>query len=372
MRPSQGLEYLLHMNATTRPSSASPLLPDRPLVFRYLDARKYLADAFEYAKGFSPALSHRYVAKAMDASSSGFFKDILNGRIRISPARAAKFAKLFKLSSDETLYFETLVLYTQADTSEEKDRLLTRLSAGGSGRNNVLKAFQLEYFQKWHYAAVRELLAVQAVRDTEEDADRIAALLDPPLEPAQVRDALRLLLKLKLIRKNAQGLLERADAVIRSGRDQDPATIKPAIRGNIELALRALETQPAAVRPFSYLTVSVSGSSIGIIRDRIAALRQEILDITTRDEGVDRLYQVNLQMFPLTRLAEESRTAAPIRSAKSATYEGDVSKKVKVKNKAATAVKSAKMKVAADSDSAKEATFTRSARATKTAPGGQS
>jgi uncharacterized protein (TIGR02147 family) len=297
---------------SSAPYPTSP--PERPVVFRYLDARKYLADAFEHAKALSPAISHRYVAQAMGASSSGFFKDILNGRIRISAARAAKFAKLFKLPANEAAHFEILVAYSQAESTDEQERLLSRLSMGSGGRNNVLDAFQLEYFQKWHYAAVRELLALRPVHGTGEDVERIAAQFDPPLKLAQVRDALSLLVKLKLIRKNSQGALEKADAIVRSGRDKDPSHMRPAIRGNIELALRALESQPVAVRPFSYLTISVSEASVAPIREKIAALRQEILDIAARDERVDRLYQVNIQMFPLTRLPN---APAPKKSAKS-------------------------------------------------------
>lgn len=291
--------------ASVRANEATPT-PERPVVFRYLDARKFLADAFEHAKSVSTVWSHRYIAKAMNASSSGFFKDILNGRVRISAGRAVKFAKLFKLAPAEAAHFETLVLYTQAESGEEKDRLLSRLGAGPSGRNNVLDAFQLEYFRKWHYAAVREILALGTVRDTEEDAARLAALFDPPLTTAQVRDALRLLLKLKMIRRNAQGLLERTEAIVRSGKLQDPALIRPALRGNIELALRALDAFPAAVRPFSYLTLSVSDTAAIQIRDKIAALRREILEIAARDTRVDRLYQLNFQMFPLTRNVAEN------------------------------------------------------------------
>jgi|GEM_PF-527995 len=289
------------MNATASPPSARP---ERPVVFRYLDARKFLADAFEHAKNLSGAFSHRYVAKTMGASSSGFFKDILNGRVRISAARAARFSKLFKLSAAEAAHFETLVQYTQAETPDEKERLLARLGEAAGGRNHVLEAFQLEYFQKWHYAAVRELLAFDPVKADdlgEGELARIAARFDPPLKTAEVDDALRLLLKLKMIRKNAQGVLERCEPVVRSGPLRDPSRIKPAIRGNIELALRALDAQPAAVRPFSYLTISVSEATLAPIRERILALRREILDLAARDEQVDRLYQINIQMFPLTR-----------------------------------------------------------------------
>jgi uncharacterized protein (TIGR02147 family) len=283
-------------------AAPTPASPARPVVFRYLDARKFLADAFDFEKVRNPALSHRYVAKAMGASSSGFFKEILTGRIRLSPGRVVKFSRLFKLSPREADHFELLVLYTQASSAEEKDRYLAKMTeAAVDGKQAVLEAFQLEYFNKWHYAAVRELLAIRDFRGGEEECERLAALLDPPITARDMVDTIQLLVKLKLIRKNAQGRYERVEKVIRSGRKADPAQIKPALRGNLELAMRALDAHPAEVRPFSYLTVSISEASLEPIREKIATLRREILELATRDEAVDRLYQLNFQMFPLTK-----------------------------------------------------------------------
>ncbi len=276
--------------------------PVRPSVFRYLDARRYLADACAAEKALNPRFSHRYVARAMGAASSGFLRDILDGRMRIGPERAARFAALLRLSRAETEYFETLVLYSQAESPAERERLLARLTAagGGRGKHPVLEAFQMEYFSSWRYAAVRELLALGEFRDTEAGYAELARLLSPPISAEEAREAVRLLLKLKLARKDAQGRLSRTDKVIRSGTDKDPARVRPALRDNLRLALRALEEVPAEHRPFSYLTLSVSAETVERIREKLADLRGELLDMAANDESADRLMQVNFQMFPLS------------------------------------------------------------------------
>ena len=260
--------------------------------------------AFEFEKARNPVFSYRYMALGIGAKSSGFFKDILNGRIRLSPARAMKVARIFKLSKEETDYFETLVLFTYASTAEEKEHYLAKMTGGPLARRAiVLEAFQLEYFKKWYYAAVRELLAIH---DFQGDYAQLAAMLEPPILPEEAMDAVQLLLRLKLIRKNAQGRLKRADQVISSG-TKDPERIKPAIRGNLELAQRALDAYPASIRPFSYLTLSVSESSLVPIREKLGRLRQELLDIVAADPQVDRLYQVNFQMFPLSKAMKAAK-----------------------------------------------------------------
>ena len=237
----------------------------------------------------------------MGASSSGFLRDILDGRMRISPGRATKFAALLGLTRAETEHFESLVLYSQADSPAEKERLLAKMAGGGNARSHaVLEAFQLEYFSSWRYAAVRELLALREFRDTEADHAALGALLVPPIPPSEARDALRLLLRLKLARKDAQGRLHRADKIVRSGADKDPARIRPVLRDNLRLAMRALEEIPPPERPYSYLTLSVSGETLARIRERLAELRSELLEMAAADEDADRLLQVNFQMFPLS------------------------------------------------------------------------
>jgi uncharacterized protein (TIGR02147 family) len=288
--------------------------PSHPVsVFQFLDARKFLAAAFEFEKARNPVFSYRYVAMGIGAKSSGFFKDILNGRIRLSPARAMKVARIFKLSKEETDYFETLVLFTQATTAEEKEHYLAKMTGGPLARRHiVLEAFQLEYFKKWHYAAVREMLAIH---DFQGDYARLAASLEPPITPEEAMDAVQLLLKLKLIRKNAQGRLKRADKVVSSGTG-DPERIKPAIRGNLALAQRALDAYPASIRPFSYLTLSVSETSLVPIREKLGRLRKELLEIVAADQHVDRLYQVNFQMFPLSKPMENVKTVKSLKTGK--------------------------------------------------------
>jgi uncharacterized protein (TIGR02147 family) len=206
------------------------------------------------------------------------------------------------MSPKEAEYFENLVMYTQADSPEEKERLLKKLSQEATaGQRAILEASQMEYLQKWHYAALRELMDVHDFRG---DYEQLAEALDPPITPAEARDAIDLLLRLKLIRKDAQGRFEKVDEVVTTGILSDPEHAKPGIRANLDLARRALDVHPVATRPFSYLTVCVSEKTFAHVRDKLRTVRREILDVVARDSEADRLYQLNLQFFPLSSPAK--------------------------------------------------------------------
>lgn len=284
-----------------RPTSPSPVS-----VFHFLDARDFLRQAYDAEKRANKDFSHRYIAKAMGAGSSSFFKDILQGRARLNSSRVAKFAALFRLSSREAEYFENLILLDQAETDPEKERLLKRLSGRTATSYKLLEAFQAEYLKRWHYAAIRELLAFV---DFQGDYEELAQQLDPPITEAEARSAIQLLLRLQLIRKNAQGRLEKVDKVVSTGvSGAGVAAFKPGIRANLELAQRALDEFPAKARPFSYLTLSVSQESFNQIRDILRATRREILGVVSRDESVDRLYQLNMQLFPLSQTVKRRKS----------------------------------------------------------------
>ena len=273
--------------------------PHRPSVFQFLDAREYLRQAYAAEKQVNKGFSHRYIAKAMGAGSSSFFKDVLNGRAPLNPARAAKFARLLCMPPEEAEYFQNLVLYTQAEDAEERERLLKNLTeTPAAGVHRVLEASQAEYLQKWYYAAVRELLAVMDFRG---DYEELAARLDPPITSGEARMAIELLLRLGLARKTVHGRFEKTDRVVVTGRGADARLARQGILENLELARRAFDVHPPAARPFSYLTVSVSRETLQFIENRLQAVRREILNRVGRDAHVDRLYQINMQVFPISR-----------------------------------------------------------------------
>jgi uncharacterized protein (TIGR02147 family) len=267
-------------------------------VFQFLDAREFLKQAYLARKGADPAFSQRYIAQALGGTSSSLFRQLLEGKSRLTGARVLKLARLFRLSKQEAAYFENLVAYTEAEDADEKRHAFEKLKAGdSSGRHALLAASQLEYLSKWHYGAVRELFAIH---DFKGDYAALGKLLDPAISETEARNAVEMLLRLKLIRKTAQGSYEPTDRVVLSGPKASPEAVRPVLLGQLELARRALDVFPAPVRPFSGATVSVSEQSVRRIHERFLAFRREAFEIAMQDNAVDRLYQMNFQLFPVT------------------------------------------------------------------------
>jgi uncharacterized protein (TIGR02147 family) len=276
-----------------------------PSVYRFLDAREFLRAAYEARRKVDRTFSQRRIAQALRAGSSSFFRDVLSGKSKLTPARVLGFLRLFRLEASEAEYFEKLVAYTQAVGAEEKQRAFARLKqAETSGRHTLLQASHAEYFSKWHYAAVRELLVIHDFRG---DYAALGRMLNPPLTETVAREAIVLLNRLKLIRKRPHGGYEPTERVVLSGPQNVPAHLRPVLSNHIELAKRALDQMPAAIRPFSYLTVSVSEKSFARIHEKLRVLRDEVFELVLDDEEVDRLYQLNFQFFPISEIVSRRK-----------------------------------------------------------------
>lgn len=282
---------------------SSPTHPDQaPSIFGFLDVRDYLRQAYAAEKRRNAVFSHRYIAREMGSRSPAFFNDILNGRQQLNLTQARGFVRLFRLGRKDAEHFEDMVLYAQAKTEKDKAYYLDKLTAqSAAGGYATLELFQMEYFKKWYYAGVRELLGIYDFRGNYEE---LASLLDPAVTPGEALDAIQVLLRLKLIKKVAHGRYERLARVVGSVDAAKAEWIRPAIQGNLDLAQRAFQIHPPAIRPFSYLTISVSESAIAHIDREMDLLRERILKLVTQDKGVDRIYQMNLQLFPLSGVVQ--------------------------------------------------------------------
>ncbi len=268
-----------------------------PSIFRYFDFREYLRQAYAAEKSRNPVFSHRFIARELGSRSPSFFNDILNGRQLPSMAQSRGFVRLFRMTRKEAEHFEDMVLYAQAKTEKEKAACLAKLvSQTDASGHAVHEMFQKEYFKKWYYAAVRELLGVYDFRG---DYAELASLLEPALTIGEALDAIQVLLHLKLIRKASQGRFERTArfmGVLDSSRAE---CIRPALHASLELAQRALDAHPPASRPFSSLTVGISAEAVARIDREAHAFRQRILEIASENDG-NQVYQLNLQLFPLS------------------------------------------------------------------------
>lgn len=267
-------------------------------IFTYLDYRRFLHDVYAERKAKSKYFSYRYLAQKTGLKSVGFFTWILQGKRNLSPRLVLKFAEAFKLNKQETAYFELLVSYNQAKSHEEKKHYFDRIAAHKRPSAKIVDSNQYEFYEKWYYSAIREIIAIQPVKD---DFAKLGKSLTPSISGTEARKAVELLEKLGLVAKNEAGFFVRNDSTISTGESWKSLAIAHFQLQTLDLAKQAMDRFPKSERDVSTLTLSCSLETFAAIRERLKGLRQELAEMVKNDPNPECVYQCNLQVFPLCK-----------------------------------------------------------------------
>jgi uncharacterized protein (TIGR02147 family) len=274
-----------------------------PNLFDYTDYRKYLEDYQMAAHENNPHFSHRYFAQKAGFSSSGLLANIMKGRRNLTDALIGKFAHALKLTKKEHLYFEALVRFNQASSLDDKNRYYERMLQLSPLKAKTVSRERHAFYARWWYSAVRELLHYHPFKGDFQD---LARKLDPPITTEQAKEAIDLLEKLRMIKKDADGFYRQTASVITTGEQRERSlNIQNFQIATMDLAKFSLQRHGKDKRHISTLTLTLSPESEQRARIEIEALQKRLLALAQEDRKVDSVYQINFQMFPLTKRESE-------------------------------------------------------------------
>jgi uncharacterized protein (TIGR02147 family) len=267
-------------------------------VYDYFDYRKFLQDIYQERKSANPLFSYRCIGEKVGFSSAGFFTKILHGTTNISMKYAIAFARLFKLTKQETHYFEILVQFNQAKTHESRKYYFEQLlSIKQTGGKNLVPE-QYELFSTWYYVVIRELLDFYPFYG---DYRELASMVIPAIKEAEAKKAITVLEKLGLITKNPDGCYEQTDSILTTGETWSSMAIEQFQIDTADCAREAIRTTPKEQRDISTCTLSISASSLASIRERAKQFRKEVLEIAKADNFADQVCHLNIHLFPVSR-----------------------------------------------------------------------
>lgn len=273
----------------------------QPKVQDYLDYRAFLNDYYDWRRAADPDFTQRVFAReiGLPAAGSSMLPAILKGRRNLSQNLRVKFAHALSLPERSTRYFDLLVQFNQAKSMVEKNFFFSQLSRFHASKAHVLQENQFEYFSHWHYSAVRTFFLMET---KERNPARIAAKLFPEVSPEKVEEAIKVLLELDLIRKTVNGYTV-TDKHITTPQDVRAAAARRHVHELSRLSLEVFDRTPPDLRQFNTLMFSVSPEGFTTLKERAKSFLEEVREILDRDQGEDRIYTMNLQLFPNSRLS---------------------------------------------------------------------
>lgn len=274
--------------------------PVPPAVTAYLDYRSYLKDWFRYRKGIQPGYSMRSFARnpALGISSSSFMTNLIKGARNLTQRQRLAFIKALKLEGADAEYFDSLVQFNQAKSLDEKNYFFAHLARHRGSRAKLLLEGQYAFFAEWQHSVIWNYLGLQ---EAEAAPARIARHLAEDLPPEKIQQSLDLLLGMGLIKRTANGY-DVAERHLMTDKTVLGQVAKDYHRAFLRLAAGALDRFPAERRQFKVLAFSVSDQGFAAVKQRIEAFVQEVREIVDRDENMNQVNVLNIQLFPGARI----------------------------------------------------------------------
>jgi uncharacterized protein (TIGR02147 family) len=228
---------------------------------------------------------------------SNLIKALL-GKRHISQRNAVAIAGFLQFTVKEKEYFTTLVQFNKAGDPKKSRQLFEKLLSIKNIDLKKIEPNQYDFYRKWYHTAIYSLLDYHDFRG---NFTALASELSPPITARQARESISLLEKLQLIRKDADGRYVQAEKQITTGQRWHSLAIRTFQEEVIKLAIGSLNHHPKNIRDISTLTVSLTKSDMEAIREITEQYRKSIIKVIHESGPGDTVYQINVQIFPMTR-----------------------------------------------------------------------
>ena len=270
-------------------------------IFEYLDYREFLRDYYREKKESFPAFSLRAFSDKINFKAKDFISRVMQGEKNLSAQSIQKIANGLKFGKREAAFFEDLVWFSQAKTMDEKNgwfqKMQNELKIVRFAENRHQLAFyQFQVYSHWRHLVVRSLIGIYGF---DGDYAALAKSVHPVITEEEARESVKLLENCKLVEKKPDGSYALVDKDITTG----DRTSRIALRGFhqrcLALAADSIDRDPPNTRNITGLTLGISQDSYEKIAERVSAFRKEIAQIADEDKAADKVYQMQIVLFPV-------------------------------------------------------------------------
>ena len=266
-------------------------------ILEYTSYRQYIADYYADKKAKS-AFSWQEFTRAAGFSSPVHLKYASEGKLNLSDAAALRVAQAMHLAGYEQDYFCEMVRFDNAKTdAEKKDAFGRMLSIADSVKAKIIEGDSFRYFESWKNPVLRELApAMPGAKPL-----ALARACRPEITAAEVTETLNFLVKAGLLQKDKDGNYKQTERGVTTGpMEVTPIAVREMHRQMGEFALDAIEGVAQDKRHFSGLTLGITRDAYEKIVQETAEFRKRVITIATQDSGMDEVYRLNVQLFPMT------------------------------------------------------------------------
>lgn len=279
-----------------------------PVVSDYMDFRKLLEDFYLYKREVTKndvrPYSTAMFSAAANIKSPNYLRMIIDGKRNLSPDMIAKFARAMSLNKDETSDFRMLVLYNQSTEPSERNILLKDLSEHRVQMK--LKSGEIDR-KTWDKLPSWISWILYAMIDQEKvkfDVESLRETLRKKASVDEIQSALKTLLDSGEVKiDDVTGRLQKTRSLIDSPEEIPVALVRKLQSQLMYLGMESLFQDAPTEREFGAATLSLTQSEFEELRFKLRQLRkatQKENSVRRTTSQGERVYQLNLQLFPVT------------------------------------------------------------------------
>lgn len=267
-------------------------------IIEYTDYRRYIADYYADRKA-RKSFTWRDFAKSAGFSSPVYLKLVAEGKYNLSEAAVERVAEAMGLRDWEVDYFKVLVSLNHAKDNESRREYFNEmLRIADVHKATVVEGDSFRFFSDWKNPVIRELApAMPGAKPL-----AMARACISKITATEVSETLAFLTKAGLLKKNADGSYTQTEQFVTTGpMEITPLAVRQLHRQMGELALGTIENVAQKERHFSGLTMGLSEKSYEKVVQKIAEFRKSVADIVMADDKMERVYRLNMQLFPMSQ-----------------------------------------------------------------------
>jgi uncharacterized protein (TIGR02147 family) len=279
------------------------MMPD---ILAYTNYRKFIKDFYEFQKTQKGVFSYQYFATKAGFKSKASLANITSGAQSLAKNRIYDVGRAMKLGKKEMEYFRELVCFNDAKTVEERKYHFDKMQ-GLAHRNDITRmiASQYEYYSQWYHCVIRELVTMVDYRD---DYKALANMVDPPITPKMAKASVALLVKLNMIKKASNGLYLQTDTMLASGSEVTSLALQKYHKEHLSIAADSIDRCDRSLREITSVTAGLSKEGFDKIIIEASQFRKRVLEIAENDTPVEVVYQIALQIYPISKIPKKWRS----------------------------------------------------------------
>lgn len=297
------------MNSMTELSKEATTDPMVPVLASYTDFRQYLKDFYDYKRKQTQDSIRPYnyatFAAAADIKSPNYLKLIIEGQRNLSDVMAKKFSKALSLSKEETEEFVALVRYGQSEDPIDRNRNLKALADHRVRQQMKSGEIKEETWAKVPSWVTWVLYALVDQKGAQFNVDQLFQLLKGKVRPEEIRRCLgRLIQSGELTMDLDTGEIRKGRELMAGSESVPPELVRKLQAELIYLGLESLFQEDPQDREVGAMTVALTEEEYGQLKFELRQLRkrwQKDVAVKRHTNKGDRVFQLNVQLFPLTK-----------------------------------------------------------------------